>query len=232
MINDSHWIDWTKKIDFVIFLREISAANFILEGRRSRNFLLFSLRKPSIWDVLVKKIWIYQNNVVKNHGQGRRQLREIGGGGEIKIRGAKLFHYSWIGLRRSFSKNQVISKKKGLRQSFSGQNQMIPPPPPKKGLRRNRKAFSGRNHKFKRFFRPKPTTFSSPKIPWGARNKSGGKNENRGGIAPPAPPLATLPDQRVCFEIDCRETPKQLRFCLIYSATVVSWQQDKAKISY
>ena len=27
---------------------------------------------------------------------------------------------------------------------------------------------------------------------------------------------------RVCFEIDCRETPKQLQFCPIYSATVVS----------
>ena len=69
--------------------------------------------------------------------------------------GAKLFHYSWIGLGWSFNENQVISRTK-------------------KGLRRNPKAFSGRNHKFKRFFRPKTATSSSPKIPWGARNKSGG----------------------------------------------------------
>ena len=32
---------FTKTIEFVIFLREISAANFILEGRRSRNFCMF-----------------------------------------------------------------------------------------------------------------------------------------------------------------------------------------------
>ena len=30
-----------KKIDFIKFLGEISAANFILEGRRSRNFSYF-----------------------------------------------------------------------------------------------------------------------------------------------------------------------------------------------
>ena len=40
------------------------------------------------------------------------------------------FHYSWIGFRRIFSENQVISQEKGLR--------------------RNPKAFSGRHQKFKR----------------------------------------------------------------------------------
>ena len=32
---------FTKEIDFIIFLREILVANFILEGRRSRNFAYF-----------------------------------------------------------------------------------------------------------------------------------------------------------------------------------------------
>ena len=82
-------------------------------------------------------------------------LRDRRGGGKFKIRGAKLFHHFWIGLRRSFSENQVIFKKKGLR--------------------RNREAFSGRNHKFKRFFRPKPATFFFPK------NTVGGLEINRGG---------------------------------------------------
>ena len=172
--------------------------------------------------------------------QGRRQLREIGGG-KIKIRGAKLktsverdpnFHYSWIGLRLIFSENQVISKKKkkkkvfaeirrlfraeitnlnvffGQKQAisikkvfaeirrfflaeitylnvFSGQKQVISK---KKGLRRYPKAFSGRNHKFKRFFRPKTALFAPKKIPWGARNKSGGQKRKSGGNAPPPPP--------------------------------------------
>ena len=62
---------------------------------------------------------------------------------------------------------------------------------PKKGLRRNPKTFSGRYHKFKRFFRPKTATFSSQK------NTVEGKKQIRGAkkkIAlhcPPAPPLAT-----------------------------------------
>ena len=72
---------------------------------------------------------------------------------------------------QSVSENQVISKKK------------------KKGLRRNPKAFSGRNnHKFKRFFRPKTAAFSSQKNAVGVQeiNRGGGKNENRGegGNAP------------------------------------------------
>ena len=57
----------------------------------------------------------------------------------------------------------------------------------KKGLRRNPKAFSGRNHKFKRFFRPKTATFSSPKNTGGARYKSGGQKRKLGGVAPLPP---------------------------------------------
>ena len=49
-----------------------------------------------VWSLLVIVIF-------RSYGQGRRQLREMGGGGKIKIRGAKLktsveldpnFHYS------------------------------------------------------------------------------------------------------------------------------------------
>ena len=55
-----------------------------------------------------------------------------------------IFRYFWIGLRRVFSENQVISKQKGLR--------------------RNPKAFSGRNQKFKRFFRPKTGDLQKKKV--------------------------------------------------------------------
>ena len=42
------------------------------------------------------------------------------------------------------------------------------------------------------FFPPKNSNFFLPKITVGGQKKNwGGKNENRGGIAPPAPPLAT-----------------------------------------
>ena len=71
---------------------------------------------------------------------------------------------------------QVISikkKRKDLRQNpkaFSGRNQKFKrffrpktADLQKKGLRRNPKAFSGRNQKFKRFFRPKTATFSFQK---------------------------------------------------------------------
>ena len=77
----------------------------------------------------------------------------------------------------------------------------------KKGLRRNLKAFSGRNQKFKRFFRPKTVTFSSQKPAlnsrWGGRlnldegtlnldggtlNLDGGTLNLDGGTRPPRPP--------------------------------------------
>ena len=62
-------------------------------------------------------------------------------------------------------------------------------PKKKKGLRRNPKAFSGRNHKFKRFF---PATNSNLFLPkkyrGGQEINQGGKNENLGGHCPPCPP--------------------------------------------
>ena len=134
--------------------------------------------------------------------QGRRQLREIGGG-KIKIRGAKLktsvelgpnFHYSWIGLRRSFSENQVISEKKKVFAEI-------------------RRPFLAEITNLNVFFRPKTATFSSQKNTLGARNKSGGggKNENRGGNAP-CPPRwrrAWLPVPEYNSDIHCKNTNKK-----------------------
>ena len=62
----------------------------------------------------------------------------------------------------------------------------------KKGLRRNPKAFSGRNQKFKRFFRPKTVTFSSHKPAlksrWGdVQISMGGRSISMGGRIPPSP---------------------------------------------
>ena len=61
-----------------------------------------------------------------------------------------------------FFRNFFFSKffEIGNSSGFSGQKQVISK---KKGLRRNPKAFSGRNQKFKRFFHPKPVNFSSHK---------------------------------------------------------------------
>ena len=69
--------------------------------------------------------------------QGRRQLREIGRG-KIKIRGAKVF----AEMRRP--KSQIF-RPKGLRRKKKGQKKKKRK---KKGLRRNPKAFPGRNRKF------------------------------------------------------------------------------------
>ena len=55
----------------------------------------------------------------------------------------------------------------------------------KKGLRRNPKAFSGRNQKFKRFFRPKTVAFSSHKP---ALKSRWGTLNLDGGTRPPRPP--------------------------------------------
>ena len=81
-----------------------------------------------------------------------------------------------------------------------------------KGFRRNPKAFSGRNHKFSAqkqvisqkkegffwpksqiltFFPPKNINFFQKNSVGGQEKNRGGKNENRVGIVPPAPPLAT-----------------------------------------
>ena len=49
---------------------------FYFGGSPLKKFLLFSLRKPSIWDVLVKKIRIHQNNLVKNYGYVLKLIAE------------------------------------------------------------------------------------------------------------------------------------------------------------
>ena len=99
-----------------------------------------------------------------------------GGGGKIKIRGGKLFHSFWIGLRRSFSENQVPKS-----EGFSGQNQVISKKKVYSEIGRlflaeiaNSNVFSGRDQQ----------VFPPQKIPWWQEINRGGKNENRGGIAP------------------------------------------------
>ena len=97
---------------------------------------------------------------------------------------------------------QVISKKKRFSPKSEGffwpKSQIFRPKPgdlqkiqknKTKGLRRNPKAFSDVNHKFQRFFRPKKkTTSSSQKNTVGVQEINlGGKNENRGSIAPVPP---------------------------------------------
>ena len=96
--------------------------------------------------------------------QGRRQLREIGGGKDFR-RNAKAFS----GRNRKFSdQKQVISKKKSSPKSegFCWPKSQIPTffPPKSTNLKKYRGG-QGKN--------------------WGAKTKIGGD------IAPPAPPLAT-----------------------------------------
>ena len=76
----------------------------------------------------------------------------------------------------------------------------------KKGLRRDPKAFSGRNHKFKRFLRPKTATFFSQKNTLGGKNKSGGEGAKTkiGGQCPPAGNAPGFGSLRVCFHKFCR----------------------------
>ena len=106
--------------------------------------------------------------------QGRRQLREIGGGGGSKIQnqGDKAENQRWTWPKLSFFLNWIKAKF----QRKSGDLKK------KKGPRRNPKAFSGRNHKFKRFFSAKNSNFFLPKIYRGGQGINrggGGKNENR-----------------------------------------------------
>ena len=59
-----------------------------------------------------------------------------------------------------------FSRTRGQGQGLQNLSSRTPPlafSQKKKGLRRNPKVFSGRNQKFKRFFRPKTATFSSLK---------------------------------------------------------------------
>ena len=119
-------------------------------------------------------------------------------GGKIKIKGAKVFaEFFW-------PKSQLISKKiiiiKGFRRDpkafsdrnrkFSDQKQVISKK--NKVFAEIRRLFLAEIANFNVFFRPIRATSSSQKIPLGGQEKNWeGKYENRGGIASPAPPLAT-----------------------------------------
>ena len=95
-------------------------------------------------------------------------------------------------------------QKKGLRRNptaFSGRNHKLKhffrPKPgdlqKKKVFAEIRTLFLAKITNSHGFSSQKQQLFPAKKIPWGARNKSGGggKNENRGEQCPPAPPLAT-----------------------------------------
>ena len=80
---------------------------------------------------------------------------------------------------------------------FSGQKQVISKKKEKKIFAEIRRLFLAEITNFNVFSGQKQQLFPPKKIPWGgqeinrgARNKSGGKNENREAM-PPSPPLAT-----------------------------------------
>ena len=134
------------------------------------------------------KSQVFLKKMQRQSSRGVASFARSGGGAKLKSGGAKLFYSSWIGLRRSFSEIRC----------------------------RNPKAFSGRNHKFERFFRPKtgdlqkekglrrnlkafsgrnhqfksffPAKTSNFFLP---KNIVGGQEINRGGAFFPCLPLAT-----------------------------------------
>ena len=92
--------------------------------------------------------------------------------------------------------------------------------PKKKGLCRNPKAFSGRNQKFKRFFRPNTVTFSSQKPALksrcGVAQSRWGDAQSRWGDASPPSPL------QFKYWVYCDNTiVKSLRCSLLYIARKV-----------
>ena len=96
--------------------------------------------------------------------RGVASFARSGGGAKFKSGGQR------------FSRNPKAFS--GRNHKFSAHKQVISE---KKGLRRNPKAFSGRNV----FSSEKQQLLPPKKIPWR------GKKKIEGGIAPPAPPLAT-----------------------------------------
>ena len=116
-------------------------------------------------------------------------------GGKIKIRGAKVFAPNFSGRNHKFSdQKQVISKKKMSSPKSEGffwpKSQIFRPKPG--DLQKKKKAFAvfrrlllAEIANFNVFSAQKQQLLPPKKIPWGARKKSGGKNENRGGALPP-----------------------------------------------
>ena len=123
--------------------------------------------------------------------QGRRQLREIGGGGIIKIREAKVF----AEMRRLFlaDQNQVISKKKkrSLPKSegfFWPKSQIFRP---KAGDFQKKKVFA----EILRLFLAKianSNVFSAQNHQ--LKKYCGEPRKKSGGHCPPAPPAGDAPD--------------------------------------
>ena len=106
------------------------------------------------------------------YSQGRRQLREIGGGAKLKSRGQR-FSTKCEGL--FWPKSQIFRPKAGDLT-----------PPPKKRSSPKSEGFFWPKSNFNVFSAPKHQLLPLKKIPWGEQEKNrGGKNENRGGIAPP-----------------------------------------------
>ena len=66
---------FTKKIDFITFLREISAAIFIWRVAAQEIFTFF-IKKTVDLRRFCEKIWIHQNNVVQNHGYVLKLIAE------------------------------------------------------------------------------------------------------------------------------------------------------------
>ena len=130
----------------------------------------------------------------KHVTQARRQLREIGGaklksGGKGFRRNARAFS----GRNRKFSdQKQVISKKKGLRRNpkvFSGRNRKF-------SDQKQKSRWSPKNKVYAEILRLFLAKIANSNVFWAQKHQlkkyRGGQEKNRGGIAPPAPPLATL----------------------------------------
>ena len=128
--------------------------------------------------------------------QGRRQLREIVGA-KLKSRGQRI--------SPNFSgRNHRWSPKKNNNKGFSPRSEGFFWPKSQifrskagdlqKKIRSSPKSegFFWPKSQILTFFPPNNSNFFLPKNSVGGQEKNwGGKNENRGGIAPPAPPLAT-----------------------------------------
>ena len=106
--------------------------------------------------------------------QRHRQLREVGGA-KLKS-GGQSFRRIFLAEITNFPPKAGDLKKKK-----------------KKVFAEIRRLFQAEIANFNVFSAQKPQLLPPKKYCGGARKKSGGKNENRGGIAPPAHPLATLP---------------------------------------
>ena len=139
-----------------------------------------ALNTCEMWSNGIKKNSFFFSNYEKLPGAGA-SLASRDPGGKIKIRRAKVF----AEMQRLFlAKSQIFRPKAGDLQTN------------KKKIRRNTKAFSGRNRKFYRFFRPKYQLLPPKKIPWGGRKKSGGHCPPAGDAPGPA---ASPPHHRLWF---------------------------------